>query len=528
MTVGHDARRRPRRLVALCALISSVAILAACSNEIDDGAVEAPATTGKAATDEPVRHGGKLVVGVESPIATLDPMKAGNTTDGPIRWSIYESFQAWSEEGKLVPNLAEEITHSDDFKVWTVRLREGATFSDGTPVDAEAIKANWLYRQDPANCTCSVDFEDDVPEVVDEHTIRFVRTEPSVRWGSFTGPEIMAPAMLVPGYDREHKPIGSGPFVLESRDTMTLRARDDYWRRDEEGQPLPRVEELQFVAIAEPSVRLSSLLNGEIDATALVDGTTIQAAEANPELNVIRAKAGTILAILNADTMSHKLRKAVSLALDRDALAQSQPGVRRQPAYGFATPPYMKYSFPRYDPKEARKIVEEITKEEGAAPKVEILCPNLAESSAILPVVVNQLNDVGIQASMTQLDIGAFAARVLGGGDFQAACFRVATFEVEPSGLSASLHSEGVTNIANLNDPEIDAAFDEDLRTADPQQRQELFKKIAKRASEQLTYVPLLDDVSAFVLGPRARYSGVLLPDHGPEPDFSRLWVVED
>ncbi|MEX2625382.1 MAG: ABC transporter substrate-binding protein, partial [Ilumatobacteraceae bacterium] len=117
----------------------------------DDGSDdETPATT--AATDEPAddepQQGGELIVATLFDSFGFDPVKVvGGIADGTVAGAVFEGLMTYDEDANVVPWLAESL-ESDDFQTWTLGLRPGVVFSDGTPVDAEAVKYNLERHQD--------------------------------------------------------------------------------------------------------------------------------------------------------------------------------------------------------------------------------------------------------------------------------------------------------------------------------------------------------------------------------------------
>src|ERR1700759_1337007 len=89
------------------------------------------------------KQGGSITVGLELDIPGFDPLKVGvyDTSALTASSAIFETLTYLDSEGKAQPRLALSWTHSDDFKTWTVKLRPGVKFPDGTPFNAEAYKA---------------------------------------------------------------------------------------------------------------------------------------------------------------------------------------------------------------------------------------------------------------------------------------------------------------------------------------------------------------------------------------------------
>src|SRR3954468_9117782 len=104
------------------------------------------------------KSGGSITVGLELDIPGFDPLKVGvfDTSAETAAAAIFDTLVGLDDNGKPVPKLAVSWTHSDDFKTWTFKLRQGVKFHDGSPFNAEAFKANFDRQKDPANkCRCA-------------------------------------------------------------------------------------------------------------------------------------------------------------------------------------------------------------------------------------------------------------------------------------------------------------------------------------------------------------------------------------
>src|SRR5690606_7156493 len=102
-----------------------------------------------APTDEgPPVDGGTLRVAVGADIDGLNPIQGRWSLEGNlIGSSIYDGLVTFDENRQLVPRLAESVTPNADGTVWTIKVREGVSFHDGTPFDAAAVKANLDARK---------------------------------------------------------------------------------------------------------------------------------------------------------------------------------------------------------------------------------------------------------------------------------------------------------------------------------------------------------------------------------------------
>src|ERR1700750_1430517 len=130
------------------------------------------------------KQGGSITVGLELDIAGFDPLKVGvfDTAGLTAAASIFDTLTTLDDKGVAQPKLAQSWTHSDDYKTCTFKLRPGVKFHDGTPFNAEAVKANFDRQKDPANkCRCAfyIGYVNDV-QAPDELTVVYNLKDPSV------------------------------------------------------------------------------------------------------------------------------------------------------------------------------------------------------------------------------------------------------------------------------------------------------------------------------------------------------------
>src|SRR5258705_1994179 len=130
------------------------------------------------------KQGGSITVGLELDISGFDPLKVGvfDTASFTAAAAIFDTLTYLDDKGVAQPKLALSWDHSEDFKTWTFKLRPGVKFHDGTPFNAEAVKANFDRQKDPANkCRCAfyiAGIKD--AQAPDELTLGFNLNDPSV------------------------------------------------------------------------------------------------------------------------------------------------------------------------------------------------------------------------------------------------------------------------------------------------------------------------------------------------------------
>ncbi|MEG8156827.1 ABC transporter substrate-binding protein, partial [Escherichia coli] len=159
-----------------------------------------------------------VVVAVGSNFTTLDPYDANDTLSQAVAKSFYQGLFGLDKEMKLKNVLAESYTVSDDGLTYTVKLREGIKFQDGTDFNAAAVKANLDRASDPANHLKRYNLYKNIAktEAIDPTTVKITLKQPFSAFINILAHP--ATAMISPAalekYGKEigFHPVGTGPY----------------------------------------------------------------------------------------------------------------------------------------------------------------------------------------------------------------------------------------------------------------------------------------------------------------------------
>lgn len=121
-----------------------------------------------------------VVMAVQSTFTTMDPYDANDTLSQAVAKSFYEGMFGFDKDMKLVNVLADSYTVSPDGLVYTIKLKSGVKFQDGTTFDAAAVKANFDRVTNPDNKLKRYNLYKEIAktEAVDAHTVKFTLKEP--------------------------------------------------------------------------------------------------------------------------------------------------------------------------------------------------------------------------------------------------------------------------------------------------------------------------------------------------------------
>lgn len=384
-------------------LLASLALIAPACGGDDGGGADAPATTaapsdnGDTATTAPpdpggAVRGGSIVVGLESETPGWLP-GTHLLTNFPaltVANTFYDSLTKRDSEGIVRPYLAESLEPNDDLTVWTLTLRPGVQFHDGTPLDADALKYvfdNHL-KADDSNLLGPLRFVDSM-DVIDELTVQYNLSAPDAAFPDvLQGPAgwpFSPTAVQEQGADEfGSNPVGTGPFRFVSwiRDgELVVERFDDHWRED-----VGHLDRITFRVITDEEARVASLQSGDVDAMQTLRQSAVRQVRELAEraefvsYDFIGNLAGGQLINTQAPPLDDvRVRRALAYAIDQPAILDLLGGSDISPIatqwYSEESPwysPAVAELWPTNDPDRARELLEEYRQDpnrsDGRAP----------------------------------------------------------------------------------------------------------------------------------------------------------------
>lgn len=363
----------------------------------------------------------ELVIVSGTDAVTLDAHHITDSPSATVAEHVVETLLNWLPDGSIVPHLAESYSSSADGRVWTLNLRQGISFHDGTPFNAAAVKYNIERIIDPDNAVTFAFLVDSIAavEVVDEYTVNFVTEEPfapMINHLTHSATGMQSPAAIEALGDDEYSlnPVGTGPFVFKSwtpGDQIVLERNDDYWGDK------ANVERVVFRVVPEDGPRMLMVQTGEAHVGVRVPPEMVELLNQDANIEVVRTPSvRTIYVALNnfqrenADRNPFadvRVRQAINYAVDNEAInefilsgvgravdAPIAPGV-----FGYA--PIFTYD---YDPERAAQLLKEAGYDGGF--KTQLYAPNgrYLKDMEIAEAIQAMLADVGIDAEIVTAD----------------------------------------------------------------------------------------------------------------------------
>ncbi len=436
------------------------------------------------------------------------------TMDAPVTWFgsthwltnlLYDCLIWRAADGDgYVPQAAESWENVDDL-TWRFHLREGNTFHNGEPLDAEAVKWNLdrVRTREDFLVQPQWQFIDEVV-IVDDLTVDVITKEPYPYFEydvSYNGCELLPPDYMEEVGEEEfaRTPVGSGPYKLaefSESDRYVFEAWDEYWG----GRP--EVDRVIYQVIPEQSAQVAALLAGQVDLIPSVpvpDRETIEGAdgislvtETSNRMHLFYLRVETETGAMNETypdyepaTLDQNVRQAISHALDRALLAEVQgsatPSLVRACSY-YPEGAVGEYTDPAtiaawYNPDLAKELLAQAGFAEGEGPTIYLDAPvfQSGNEKEVAEVAAALLEEVGFKVELNILDSSAYNEQISSGGNNRD--MNLVTLGCGPSLVPSFYQCEWVQANYNVCVEEWDAIGEQIASTVDPDERLALWEQ---------------------------------------------------
>jgi len=459
--------------------------------------------------------------------SNYDPHQAFNQFANVYLYPAYDRLTELNAEGEVVPMLAESWEFTENDTVLRLQLRQGVTFHDGEPFNAEAVKANIERGQTLETSAVTPDLASiEEVVVVDEFTVELRLSGPGAALPALLSDRagmMISPAAFA-NEDIDLRPVGAGPYsVVEHTpgSVITFERFADYW--DPDRQTLGGVEiSMQL----DPEARLRAVVDGQIDGTT-INPDQVEAAEAAGLEVQTRSTTGAFLLFLNMATPgldNPQVREAISMAIDREGLVSSLH-------YGLCTPSGQ--IFPAeywaastnvqpdpYDVDAARALLEEAGFGDGLALSAVVV--NVPFYLSQLEALQAMLGEIGVSIEVTALEPTELLSRFsTGEADMY---FTQYPGSVDPAKTVASIFAEQASlNPGHYVNAEVNELAGQGLAVIDQAERAPLYQKLAEVAAADHFHIPICSPESVYVVNPRVQN---IEPTLGGSFDFRGVTIT--
>ncbi len=465
--------------------------------EVVDEPVDEEPVDEEPVDEEPVDDQ-NLVIAIGAEPESLDSLLMNSAPAATVSEHMVETLVYLAVDGTLEPGLAESWEPTEDGMAWDLKMREGVTFHDGEPFNAEAVKYNldrFMAYGDFEGETAAIYafLLDQINEfeVIDEYTLRLHLDQqfaPIISHLSHSFVGMHSPASLEAlGADEAlENPVGTGPFKVINWDRgeeISMERNEDYWGG------APELETVTFKFVPESSSRVIMLETGEAHAIMAVPPTEIDRLEADAEIDVVFENSVRVIYMgFNMEREPFddaRVRQALNYAVDKQAIIETIFQGVGEPSSAPVVPAVFGYEQVgpyEYDPERAMELLEEAGYGDGF--EVELFHPTgrYPQDDVVTEAVQAMLAEVGVSASLTTYDWGTYLDTVIvppedAEHDMYMLGWGTVTLDAD-YGLYALFHSTQWpprNNVSYYANADVDALLDEARVTPDTGVREGLY-----------------------------------------------------
>ncbi|MFS8048108.1 ABC transporter substrate-binding protein [Rhizobium sp. BR 314] len=512
-------------------------------------------TAANAASDDtkPV-DGGILNVGLATDTSIIDPSITGSSITAVIARNLVDSLVGQAEDNSFTPWLAERWEINPDNTVYTFHLRQGVTFSDGTPLDAAAVKFNFERILDPKTVSSyakSLLGPIDKIEAPDRLTLVIRYREsfaPLLQGLSLPYLGIQSPTYLQKVQSTTNTVIGSGPYVLDnftkgSGSKLARRADYDWGPGYAKHKGPAHFEQIVFKYLPEASVRLGALASGQLQAIDAVPPANYRSVQGNGKLQVVTRENPGINSAYFLNTSKGpfqdlRVRQAFQAAVNGPAAVKAAYFGTLKPADNILGPSTLYYDrdIPSkwgFDLGKANHLLDEagwsqrdddgIRRKDGARLSLHYVYDTGSTSASevtLAQAVQYQVKQAGFDLQLDPVDAGGWTAH-LNTNDYDLVSFFYV--RAEPDILRTVFHSAyippGGQNASRTKS--LDEKLNKAVGATDAERKQ-LYADVQKEIIEQAYAVPLF--VVAYQLGAAKALHGISWATNA-KPNFYDAWL---
>ncbi|MFC6657346.1 ABC transporter substrate-binding protein [Roseibium salinum] len=455
-----------------------------------------------------------LVVGQIAEPKSLDPHAVTAVNDFRILMNVYDGLVRYKDGTlEVEPGLAESWTISEDGKTYTFKLREGVTFHDGSPFNAEAVKFNFdrmLNEEHPYHDTGPFPlsfFFSTVDNVIaeDETTVTFELSAPYAPFLSNlaypTGLIVSPEAVTQHGKDFGRQPSGTGAYKFaewEANAKVVVTRNEDYW------DGAPALEAVVFRPITDGNTRIAEMLAGGLDVMVEVPPDSLQQFTGDDFKVLEQAGPHVWFLILNAKEApfdNKAARQAANYAIDKKALVENILQGTAEVAAG-PTPPAFAWAhneglepYP-HDPEKAKELL----KEAGYDGEELTFYVTEGGSGMLDPVAMGtaiqaDLQEVGMNVKIETYEWNTFLGKVNPGLEGKADMAEMAWMTNDPDTLpfltlrTDAMPDKGGFNSGYYSNPKVDELLEKAREATDQGERAELYKEMQEIVHEDAPWV---------------------------------------
>jgi len=496
MNLWNKKRNLGLQLIVILMVVMLVSV--GCSSEDVK-----PAEEGSVVTDNVSFEDAELIVALPEANNNFDPYASyGNDSYGNCQ--VYDRLVIKDENGDMVPSIAESFDISPDGMTIKFKIRDDVMFSDGTELKGSDI----LFSLEKATSSPYTSYgisEIDSFNIVDDYTIEVLLHGPSASFIEKLG--IFLYVVSEEAYSKYgdeygsslESVIGTGPYILKEwkpGELCVFESNPNYFRGEAD------IKKLRFKTISDVNAAVIALLTDEVGMyMSSIPGIFINEIEADDDLILTKFPSRLYMfSIMNFESgpfSDARLRKAVAYAVDRDkALVVGAEGegvkVDSPGGWDYTGNPGENTWYYEQNLEKAKELVREA----GMEGETIVLKTYATDSyPKVATALQSDLNKIGLNVEVLQMERNAFIEDVLANGDYEIAIckFGSGTKDMDEV-MSSHLGTKNIGisgNWCRYSNPEIDEMLNAARSITDEKQREELYSKIIKIYTDDAVQIPL-------------------------------------
>jgi peptide/nickel transport system permease protein/peptide/nickel transport system substrate-binding protein len=481
------------------------------------------------------KRGGTLRVSAFTNPSSLDPATGGAGSDHTFLYTMYDSLTEWDFETlKPKPGLAESWSFTDPTTL-VLNIRQGVTFHDGTPLNAEAVK----FNLDRAKTDPKSNIKADVATVASVQATGPMQVTVKLNTPDSAMPAILsdrAGMMVSPtalkaasAGNLNRTPVGTGAYTFVSwadGERIITKRNEKYWKPNR-----PYMDGIEFAIIPELTTGARSVTAGQNDLIYQLPPRQKMIVERSPNLKVVTGPTLYVFQIfLNWGKPPFddlRVRKAFNFAIDRESLVKAslaglaEPAAMNLPKAHWAYDKSVAELYP-YDVAKARQLLKEAGFKEGTV--VEIVGYPDQDSVQRQEILIEQLRKAGFGIKFLNSPVAEASAAFFSNEKRGSALLAAWTGRPDPS----QTYSLMFTNDAYFNagrapvPPELDVALKESRASEDTEVRRKAFAKVQRLVMENAFVAPLAFQFELVAMNKRVQgYRPNLLG----KPKYDDVWL---
>lgn len=484
-----------KKLLALLLLSGLLcAALCGCGGGSAGQAAEDGQTDGSTVPDaEPKAN--EITVGIAQDLDdSLDPHKAVAAGTKEVMFNVFEGLMKPTSDGDLIPAVADRYELSEDKTTYIFTLREGVQFHNGEPVETGDVVYSIQRCADGSEGEPLIPALSVISDIhCDDTTVTITLDQPNTEFLSY-----LTLAILPEGYDQQDTaPVGTGPFKFVSRaaqDNIILERFDGYW-----GAPA-YLDRVTFKIMENTDSIIVSLQSGAVDLFAHLGSA--QAAQLEDSFNIEEGTMNLVQALyLNHSEKPFddiRVRQALCYAVDKQQIIDiafsgyGHPiGSSMYPAFGKYFDESLTNHYSR-DIEKAKALLADAGYPNGFSMTI-VVPSNYQPHIDTAQVIVEQLKDVGVIATIQLVEWGTWLSDVYAGRQFQSTVVGVDASNMTARALLERFTSTAGNNFINYNNAEYDALFAQALSSFEDAEQTAFYRQMEANLTENAANVYIQD-----------------------------------